>query len=52
MQADNPDTIIGSYPKFEGEKFSTDIVVRGSDDSAIDKAVKDVEAMLVDLAGG
>lgn len=51
VQADNPDTIIGSYPKFEGEKFSTDIVVRGADDEAIDKAVKDVEAMLVLLSG-
>lgn len=51
VQADNPDTIIGSYPKFEGEKFSTDIVVRGADDQAIDRAVRDVEAMLLVLAG-
>lgn len=51
VQEDNPETIIGSYPKFEGEKFSTDIVVRGAEEAAIDKAVKDVEAMLVGLAG-
>lgn len=50
VQEDNPETIIGSYPKFEGQKFSTDIVIRGADEAAIDKAYADVEAMLAILA--
>lgn len=49
VQQDNPDTIIGSYPKYEGDKFSTDIVVRGANDVAIAKTVTEIEAMLADL---
>lgn len=46
IQAENPETVIGSYPKYDAGKFWTDIVVRGSDDAAIDKAVGQVQAFL------
>jgi len=43
------DVNIGSYPRFSGDKFSTEIVIRGRDQSAIDAAKLDVEAMLLSV---
>ena len=46
IQLQNPDTSIGSYPKFDGERFSTQIVVRSRDENAIKEAVQQIEGML------
>ncbi|MCR9134832.1 MAG: competence/damage-inducible protein A [Alphaproteobacteria bacterium] len=46
IQQDHPSTVIGSYPRFDGETYSTQIVVRGRDRPAIDAAAADVKAML------
>lgn len=46
IQQAHGDTVIGSYPRFDGQTYSTQIVVRGRDDAAIDAAVADVQAML------
>ena len=39
-------TVIGSYPRFDGETYSTQIVIRGRDGDAINAAATDVRAML------
>lgn len=49
IQKNNPDTIIGSYPKFENGRFSTELVVRGSDIAQIDQAVMAIEDMITTL---
>jgi molybdenum cofactor synthesis domain-containing protein len=49
IQTDNPDTSIGSYPKFDGRKYSTEIVIRARSEQTLIKAVESVEAMLVNL---
>lgn len=46
IQAAHSSTVIGSYPRFDGETYSTQIVVRGRDRAAIDLAAHDVHAML------
>jgi molybdenum cofactor synthesis domain-containing protein len=45
----HPDVNIGSYPRFSGTGFSTEIVIRGRDQAAINAARLDVEAMLVTI---
>ena len=50
IQKANPETSIGSYPKFDGQSYSTQIVVRGRNADQIDKAVKEVEEMLRQLS--
>ncbi len=50
IQTAHPETSIGSYPKYDGRNFSTDIVIRGRNQEAMDKAKADVEAMLVVIA--
>ena len=45
----HPGVIIGSYPRFSGDRFSTEIVLRSRDQGAIDAAKGDVEAMLVSV---
>ncbi|MBU2486290.1 MAG: competence/damage-inducible protein A, partial [Alphaproteobacteria bacterium] len=45
----HPEVNIGSYPRFTGDSFSTEIVIRGRRQSAIDAARADVEAMLVSV---
>ncbi len=49
IQKQHPETIIGSYPKFEDGKFSTELVVRGSDAQKVDVAIAAIEAMIADL---
>ena len=51
IQKLHPETSIGSYPKFDGKHYSTQIVVRSRDQEAIDSAIIDVEAMLTNLNG-
>ena len=50
IQKDNPDVIIGSYPHFDGQTFRNQIVLRGRDVSALERAKAAVEAMLRSLA--
>jgi molybdopterin-biosynthesis enzyme MoeA-like protein len=45
----HPDVNIGSYPRFSGDSFSTEIVIRGRDSAAIEAARLDVEAMLAEI---
>ncbi len=49
IQADHPLTSIGSYPKFDGRNFSTQIVVRGREETAIEAAAEAVKIMLDEL---
>lgn len=46
IQKNHPETSIGSYPKFDGKSFFTEIVVRSRSEAALEAAVKSVEAML------
>ncbi|AIC26964.1 competence-damaged protein [Rhizobium etli bv. mimosae str. IE4771] len=46
IQKAHPDTSIGSYPRYIGQKFSTEIVVRGRAQAAIDAAGAEVHAMI------
>ncbi|MBO0903937.1 competence/damage-inducible protein A [Jiella sp. MQZ13P-4] len=43
---EHPKVVIGSYPKFDGSRYSTEIVIRSRDEAAIDAAAAAVEAML------
>lgn len=49
IQKANPDTIIGSYPKYQDNKFWTELVVRGRDAAKVAAAKADIEAMLASL---
>ncbi len=49
IQKENPETVIGSYPKFENGRFSTELVVRGSDAARIDAAIAAIESMMATL---
>lgn len=46
---EHPNVVIVSYPKFDGARYSTEIVIRSRDEAAIDTAAKAVEAMLVEI---
>ncbi|SIQ11754.1 molybdenum cofactor synthesis domain-containing protein [Rhizobium sp. RU20A] len=50
IQKRHPETSIGSYPKFDGKNFSTEIVVRARELALIDAAIAEVEAMLAEIA--
>jgi hypothetical protein len=41
--------VIGSYPKFEEGKFSTELVVRARDEKKLDAAGAAIEKMLADI---
>jgi molybdenum cofactor synthesis domain-containing protein len=49
VQKAHPLTSIGSYPRFDGRKFSTEIVVRARDEKAVDAAAAAVAAMIAAL---
>ncbi|MFN7101564.1 MAG: competence/damage-inducible protein A [Pseudorhizobium sp.] len=49
IQKAHPQTSIGSYPKYDGKRFSTEIVVRARQDSEVEAAAVDVEQMVRDL---
>lgn len=51
IQQRHPETMIGSYPRFENGNYSTQIVVRARDRALMASAVGDVENMLVQLRG-
>ncbi|MBO9193969.1 competence/damage-inducible protein A [Rhizobium sp. 16-449-1b] len=46
IQKAHPETSIGSYPRYVGQKFSTEIVVRGRSQAVIDAAGADVAATI------
>ena len=46
IQENHRETVIGSYPRFDGETYSTQIVIRGREADAIEAAAVDVRAML------
>ena len=49
LQNTHSETMIGSYPQHKDGHYTTQIVVRGRDESKIDAAVVDIEAMLASL---
>ncbi|MBX3596157.1 MAG: competence/damage-inducible protein A [Rhizobiaceae bacterium] len=46
IQKDFPDTIIGSYPKFQEGSFWTELVVRARDSETLERARRAVEEMV------
>ncbi len=51
IQKNYQETSIGSYPKFDGKSYTTQIVVRSRNQDAIDHAVSDVRKMLSEIDG-
>ena len=51
IQRAHPDTMIGSYPRWDGRHFSTELVVRGRDEEAVSAAFSAVEVMVRELGG-
>ncbi len=49
IQKAHPATSIGSYPKYDGQRFSTELIVRARETDALDAAAAAVEAMIVQL---
>lgn len=49
IQTAHSKTSIGSYPKFDGKTYSTQIVVRGRDKTLIDAAMIDIKSMLATI---
>ncbi len=50
VQKQHPGTAIGSYPRFNGTDYSTQIVIRSRDETALDAAEAAVREMLAGLA--
>lgn len=50
VQKAHPETSIGSYPKYDGQRFSTEIVVRARDNDALNAAAKAVADMIETIA--
>ena len=46
VQKAHPDTIIGSYPKYQDGKFWTELVIRARSQEALDAGRAAVETML------
>ena len=46
VQKAHPETSIGSYPKYDGQRFSTEIVVRARDAGVLKAATEAVAAMI------
>jgi molybdenum cofactor synthesis domain-containing protein len=49
IQKAHPDTSIGSYPKYDGQRFSTELVVRARDPQILEAAAQAVMGMIADL---
>ena len=49
VQKAHPQTSIGSYPHFDGQRFSTELVVRARDGAALDAAAGAIVAMVETL---
>lgn len=50
LQDKHPETMLGSYPRFEGGNITTQLVVRGRDLKAVEAALADVAAMVERLS--
>ena len=50
IQKAHPETSIGSYPRFDGTRFSTEIVVRSREEVPAAAAEKDILAMIAEIA--
>ena len=50
IQKAHPDTIIGSYPKYQDGTFWTELVIRSRDAAALAAGKAAVEAMLAEIA--
>jgi hypothetical protein len=50
VQAAHPETVIGSYPKFDGKTYSTDLVVRARSEAVLNAAADAVAAMVAEIA--
>ena len=50
IQKAHPDTIIGSYPKYQDGSFWTELVVRARTEAALESARRAVEAMVAGFA--
>ena len=50
IQKSHPDTIIGSYPKYQDGSFWTELVVRARSQDGLDAARQAIETMLAELA--
>jgi molybdopterin-biosynthesis enzyme MoeA-like protein len=46
IQKAHPQTSIGSYPHFDGIRFSTELIVRARDQALVDAAAADVDLMI------
>lgn len=51
VQKAHPMTSIGSYPKYDGQRFSTEIVVRARDQQTLDAAADAVADMIAGIDG-
>ncbi len=49
IQKRHPETVIGSYPKFDGQRYSTELVVRSRSEAARDAAATEIRAMIQNL---
>ncbi|CDZ39006.1 competence/damage-inducible protein A [Neorhizobium galegae] len=49
VQKAHPQTSIGSYPKYDGQRFSTEIVVRARDAQVLDAAAQAVAEMIAGI---
>ncbi|MEM9733886.1 MAG: competence/damage-inducible protein A [Pseudomonadota bacterium] len=49
IQADYPDTMIGSYPRYDDGRYTTQLVIRGRDEAAVQAATEAVQAMVRQL---
>lgn len=50
VQKAHPETSIGSYPKYDGTRFHTELVVRARDAAKLDAAAEAVTAMIAEIA--
>ena len=46
IQKAHPDTSIGSYPKYDGQRFSTELVVRAREEAALEAAANAIVEMI------
>lgn len=49
IQSAHPDTIIGSYPKYENGRFSTELVIRSRDNEKLTAAAEAVKTMIANI---
>ncbi|MDE1158635.1 MAG: competence/damage-inducible protein A [Neorhizobium sp.] len=49
VQKAHPETSIGSYPKYDGARFHTELVIRARDAAKLEAATADVTAMIADI---